>query len=170
MDNNIQQFIDSGILEAFVMGAATKAEEQEVLHMKQHYSVVQQALTQIEHDLETMAQHMAIQPPADLWSRVEAELKEVIPAPEPGPIAYRQNQHDYQQRTYKKEPDYLEVEAQSSHMRVHKTWKWVFAAVFILGKIFLACAIYFYLENRQAQQNVQELKQEVQQLKIRSGR
>jgi uncharacterized protein YpmS len=48
-------------------------------------------------------------------------------------------------------------------MRVHKTWKWVFAAVFVLGKIFLACAIYFYLENRQAQQQVKELKSELSQ-------
>jgi predicted MFS family arabinose efflux permease len=48
-------------------------------------------------------------------------------------------------------------------MRVHKVWRWVFAAVFILGKIFLAAAIYFYLENRQAQENIKELKQQLRQ-------
>lgn len=171
MDNNIQQFINSGILEAFISGATTEAEEREVLYMKQHYPVVQQTLSQIEHDMEALAQRMSMQPPPGLWNRIEAELKEVIPAPEPGPLAYRQQNHQngQQQHTYKKEPDYLEVEAQSSHMRIHKAWKWVFAAVFILGKIFLGFAIYFYLENRQAQQNIQELKQEVKELRAVRG-
>jgi uncharacterized protein YpmS len=50
-------------------------------------------------------------------------------------------------------------------MRIHKNWKWVFAAVFILGKIFLAFAIYFYLENRQTQLQLNDLKTELRQLK-----
>jgi predicted MFS family arabinose efflux permease len=50
-------------------------------------------------------------------------------------------------------------------MRIHKIWRWVFAAVFVLGKIFLGFAIYFYLENRQAQLQLKELKTELRQLR-----
>ncbi len=57
---------------------------------------------------------------------------------------------------------FIEVEGTSSHIRVHKIWRWVFGVVFILGKIFLIFAIYFYLENRHAQQEIEQLKRELE--------
>jgi hypothetical protein len=159
--NNIREFIESGILEAYVTNAVSDAEEQKVLFMKKMYPEVKEALDDLETGIEEMARSMAINPPPHLWNRIEGELNELIPFSDKKPAQKQYDTHrDYQQQTDKK-PEFIEVESQSSHMRVHKNWKWVFAAVFILGKIFLAAAIYFYLENRQAQQNIQELKQQL---------
>lgn len=61
--------------------------------------------------------------------------------------------------------DFLEVNGPSSHMRVHKTWRWILAAIFILGKIFLGFAIFYYLESKQAHEQIQELKMELKQIR-----
>jgi len=61
--------------------------------------------------------------------------------------------------------EYIDVDSKSSHMRVHKMWRWIIIAIFILGKVFLAFAIFFYLENRQIKEEISDLKSELKQLK-----
>jgi hypothetical protein len=165
MNKSIKEFIESGVLEAYVTGSASADEEQEVLRMKKQYPQVKDALTELELDMEELARRIAIPPPLNMWNRIEGELKELAT------INNRTSTFDNKQYDYRphenKEHQYINVEAESTHMRIHKNWKWVFAAVFILGKIFLAAAIYFYLENRQAQQNIQELKQQVREVRGR---
>lgn len=165
MDKTVHDFIESGILEAYVTGATSERENEEVVYMKQHYPAVQNELKTIETSLELLARHMAIPPPPQLWDRIEDEISGLVVTDKrlPG-----ENGHDFnpgKQQVPKPEPDYIEVEGQSAHMRIHKAWKWVFAAVFVLGKIFLGFAIYFYLENRQAQQNILELKQQLKEVR-----
>jgi|GEM_PF-3370875 len=40
------------------------------------------------------------------------------------------------------------IDASSSHIRVHKSWRWVFIGLFILSKIFLFFAIYYFVMYR----------------------
>lgn len=162
--NNIKQYINSGILEAYVTGTATPEEEREILYYKEKYPQVNETLKQLETDLENMARSMAITPPPHMWDKIEAEIDGIIAREKTAPQPFTKPQ----EKTYNKQdtgPQYIDVEAQTSHIRIHKAWKWIFAAVFILGKIFLITAIYFYLENRQAQQQIKELKSEIQLLK-----
>lgn len=153
----IREYIDSGILEAYVIGAASEQEEKEVLRMKAKYPEVKEALLQLELDMEKVARHTAIIPPTGTWDKIEREINEITPRPEVKPAKFS--------RTFKpnndKDNGFIEVGSTSTHMRIHKNWRWVFAAVFVLGKIFLGCAIYFYLENRQAQLQIKELKTEI---------
>lgn len=165
MRTDIAQYINSGVLEVYITGAATPAEESEIKQLQQQYPEVKQALQQLEHDFERLAGAMAIQPPPAVWHKIEVEIDGLIARgitmPQP---AAKHGQHD----SYDRQDNasrYIEVEGESRHMRIHKNWKWVLATIFILGKIFLACAIFFYLENRQSQQQIQELKQEVRELR-----
>lgn len=160
----MNDFIESGILEAFVTGATSEAEEREVLQMKQQYPAVKEALVEIESDLEQLAQRMAVPPPPQLWARIEDEINELTITARHLPEMPGKDEH-HQTGRDKKDPDYIEVEGASTHMRIHKIWRWIFAAVFILGKIFLAFAIYYYLENRQEKENIEELKQEIRELR-----
>ncbi|AMR30377.1 hypothetical protein A0256_02560 [Mucilaginibacter sp. PAMC 26640] len=161
-----QEYIDSGILEAYVTGSATEAETRELMYMKVKYPEVNFALQQLELDMENLARHMAVAPPARTWDKISDTIDELILRPEYNPEAFNAEKEDNNHNNFNQNsgPHFIEVEAESNHMKVHKAWKWVFAAVFVLGKIFLGCAIYFYLENRQAQQQVQELKTELRQL------
>jgi hypothetical protein len=165
MDKSVKEFIESGVLEAYVTGSASADEEQEVVRMKKQYPQVNEALTELEYDMEELARRLAVPPPPNMWNRIEAEFREVATIHDT-PLKFDNKQQE-RRHTQNKEPDYINVESESTHMRIHKNWKWVFAAVFVLGKIFLAAAIYFYLENRQAQQNIMELKQQIKEVRGR---
>lgn len=156
---NIKEYIESGILEAYVLGSASDAETNELLQMKAQYPQVRYALEELELDMEHIAQNMAIAPPPSTWAKIEEEINGLIEVPDlkPAPKKEYNGNGSYTPPAEERER-YIEVESSSEYMRIHKQWKWVFAGVFILGKIFLACAIYFYLENRQAQQQIQDLK------------
>lgn len=162
---DIQRYIDSGILEAYLTGAATPAETQEVLYLKQKYPEVNDALLRIELDLENMAHHMAIPPPPTAWLKIEQEIDGLIAREKSEPRPYQAPEEPKYKSSSNNGHQFIEVEAESSHMRIHKAWRWIFAAVFVLGKVFLACAIYYYLENRQMQQQMQDMRQELKQLK-----
>lgn len=164
MNTLVEQYINSGMLEAYVMGVATAAEEQEIRQLKRQYPEVREALFQLEVDMENIAMSMAIEPPPGTWDKIESEIEGLIVREQTIPKAFAErgrSTHTAPDR----DPQFIEIEAESSHIRIHKTWRWVFAAIFILGKLFLVTAIYFYLENRQAQQQIKELKTEIKSLK-----
>jgi hypothetical protein len=164
-----QQYINSGILEAYVTGSASEQEVQELMRMKSKYPKIDTALQELEVDMEKIAQHMAVRPPSRTWDKISDQIDELILRPEFDPEKFEERNdnryQDYNNANRNTGPQYIEVESESSHMKIHKAWKWVFAAVFVLGKIFLGCAIYFYLENRQAKEQLQELKTELKQLR-----
>ena len=155
----IKDHIESGVLEAYVIGSASEEDVRQVLQLKERYPEVQTAINEIEIDMERVAKYMAVPPPPNLWAKIEDRIDGLVISPDPKPVKkiyeqYRQNRNTNDQQ-------FIEVESSDTHMRIHKLWRWVFAAVFILGKIFLGFAIYYYLENRQAQQQIQELKTEL---------
>jgi len=164
MADNIQHYIASGVLEAYVMGSLPQKEEQELLRMKQQYPDINSALAELEKDMEAIALQMAVPPPPALWGRIEDEINALIETREADVVPFRKPEEKNTGSNGKTGPHYIEVEAQSEYMKVHRLWRWAFAAVFILGKIFLATAIYFYIENRHNQKEVNELKARVNQL------
>lgn len=163
----MKEYIDSGILEVFVMGAATDEEVRELMYMKAKYPEVNEALKQLEIDMERIAANMTVAPPPGIWDKIENEIDDLIRRDTytAQPIKFRTD-HGHNGYERSAQPDqFIAIESESNHMRLHKSWRWVFAAVFVLGKIFLGFAIYFYLENRQTQQQIQELKTEIRELK-----
>ena len=163
----IQQYINSGILEAYITGSASEQEVTELLYMKANHPEVNIALQELEKDMELIAQQMAITPPERTWDRISDTIDELMLRQTSDPDQFTDRRDSNHKNFIKPDtgPQYIEVEAENNFMKVHKAWKWVFAAVFVLGKIFLAFAIYFYLENRQAQQQLKEIKSELRQLK-----
>lgn len=160
----INEYIESGILEAYVLGSASESEKEELFYLKAKHPQIQDALQHLESDLEHIAQMMAINPPPRIWNNIEAEINELVKAPQFNALTVddtpgRSNKKD------RKSPDFIEVEGSSSHMRIHKLWRWVLLAIFVLGKIFLAFAIYFYLQNRQQDDQIKQLKAEIELLK-----
>jgi hypothetical protein len=161
-----QEYIESGILETFVLGVATEQEVKELLYMKAKYPEVNEALQQLENDMEKLVRDLAVEPPSGTWYKIAQEINAVIPHQEATPQVFnRRDNYKQPEKETSKADQYIVVEGESSHMRLHKSWRWVFAAVFILGKIFLAFAIYFYLENKHTQEQIQELKTEIRLLK-----
>jgi hypothetical protein len=156
----IKEYIESGVLEAYVLGSASEEEAQQLLELKKQYPEIRSALYELETDLERIAQSMSITPPPGTLTKIEQSINDLINIPEIKPQLNDGRNNGYDQEH---DSQYISVESESNHIRVHKTWKIVLAVVFILSKIFLIASIYFYLENRQAQQQIQELKTELKQ-------
>lgn len=161
----IKEYIESGILEAYVLGSASETETKQLLHLKDKHPEIGDALLQLEVDLEKIAQHMAITPPPVIWNKIEDHINELVVTPDVELANFKEKGYEDNRAEQSKNNLYIEVEGESSHMRIHKAWRWVFAAVFVLGKIFLAFAIYYYLENRQAKEQIEVLKTELNQMK-----
>ncbi|TDQ11428.1 hypothetical protein [Pedobacter metabolipauper] len=156
----INDYIESGILESYVLGSASRQEAEELLNLKDQYPEIQEALSSLEKDMERIARHSAITPPPNSWDKIENRINEIVNRSEPLPLeVYSKGTNDKEEKT--KPQEFIEVQGPSSHMRIHKTWRLVFAAVFVLGKVFLCFAIYYYLESRQAKLEIQELKSEL---------
>ncbi|MGF7077778.1 hypothetical protein [Mucilaginibacter sp. UYCu711] len=156
----IKKYIESGVLESYVLGSASEEEIRQLLLLKRQYPEIQDALFQLETDLETLARHISIPPPPGMFEKIERGINALIVPGDTPPISDRgaNNRHYYNNGN-----QFIEVEAESSQMRVHKAWRWIMAGVFVLGKIFLIAAIYYFLENHQAQEQIQQLKTELKQ-------
>jgi hypothetical protein len=162
----INKIIESGLMETYVMGIATEEEVQQVLSLKQEHPAFKEALEQLEYDMEVLAQSMSIEPPAGTLSKIEQEINEIQRRNQAVQTTFEPEYRHEKSEQESRQEKYIQVESESNQMRVNKAWKWLFIAVFLLGKIFLASAIYFYLENRQAKEQIKELKIELKQ-KIR---
>ena len=156
----IKDYIESGILEAYVIGSASEAETQQLLEYKEKYPEVADALYELEVDLERIAQHMSITPPPGTLDKIEDSINELMKQQIENrfPKTISEDFSNKKSTQSRSENQFIEVEGSSSHMRIHKAWRWVFAAVFVLGKIFLGFAIYYYLENRALLKEVQKLE------------
>lgn len=157
----INEIMESGIMETYIMGIATEQEIEQVSILRKQFPEFEQELTKLEYDMEVLAHGMAIPPPPGILAKIEHEVHE-IQLREQKIEKFSEPEHTTN-REYAKKDRYIEVESASNHMRIHKAWRWVFAAVFVLGKIFLGFAIYFYLANKQAQEQILELKTEIKQ-------
>lgn len=157
----INEYIESGILESYVLGSASEAEAQELLRLKEQYPQIQKAFQTVELDVERMAMGMAIKPPADTWLKIESRINDLIELRETEIQINQPPGRNGSQSKSRRGAQFIEVESESGHMRIRKIWRWVFAAVFLLGKIFLAFAIYFYISDRHHEEEIKELKMEL---------
>ena len=75
-----QEYISSGIVESYVLGLASPEERTEFEKMCRQYPEVLEARTAFELTMEMQAMENAITPPADLKSKIFAQLDSSSPA------------------------------------------------------------------------------------------
>ncbi|PZF70839.1 hypothetical protein [Taibaiella soli] len=144
---NIQEYIDSGVIEAYVLGLLEEREEQELRRLLGTQPLLQEALWSVEDRLERMAYDNRVPPPLTVWAEIESRLFETTPKIIP---------------TSRKPEEEVKVIFSDGHIRVHKYWRPAFIGIFILSKILLILAIFYYLSYRKNQQQIEFLQQQVQ--------
>jgi anti-sigma-K factor RskA len=72
---NIQEYIESGILETYVMGATSDQERREVDCLSAIYPEIKQELNYLTETLEEYALAHSVEPPADLKAQIMAQLE-----------------------------------------------------------------------------------------------
>jgi anti-sigma-K factor RskA len=137
---NIELYIQSGIVESYALGLAALTERDEFEQLMRHYPELKVALSDFEYHLELFAIDSEEPPPPGVREKIQARIQD-IPALRPSKNG---NGRHYEKRG----ASYLHVETSSNHIRVHKAWKTLFIVVFVMAKVFLALAIYYFLEYR----------------------
>lgn len=144
---NIQEYIDSGVVEAYVLGLLTEREERELCRLLGTQPLLQEALWSVEDQIERMAYENRVSPPLTVWAEIESRLFDAAPKIIPAP---------------RKSDDEVKVIFSDGQIRVHRYWRPAFIAIFILSKILLILAIFYYLSYRKNQQQIEFLQRQIQ--------
>src|SRR5215217_8666013 len=108
----IKEYIESGILESYVLGSATDTEVEELMRLKEEHPEINNNLAQLEADMERIAQYMAVTPPPDMLGRIENSINDLVITPDTE-IA-RPIYREWKQDTRESKSPYIEVEAESN--------------------------------------------------------
>jgi hypothetical protein len=148
---NIELYIQSGIVESYVLGLATAAEVEELEQLLPHFPELKEALSDFEYQLELFAIDNEVPPPPGSREKLEARLRETP--------AVRRPVHEGRQYKRNSSGEYIQVNVTSDQIKVHKYWRTAFIAIFILSKILLVLAIYYFVEYRHAEKQIIKMEQ-----------
>lgn len=146
-----QEFIESGILESHLLGIANEEEQQLVAEMMLSDTEMSEYVNDLEEDIKRYFAQESVRPP-------EA-VREIILLRS---IREKKGRSSNDVAEPVEAKQYLEVEVNDTHMKVHKLWRPAFIAVFILSKIFLIAGLYFYFKSVAQQKEIEKIKTEMQ--------
>lgn len=146
-----QEFIESGILESHLLGLTNEEEQQLVAEMMLADIEMSEYVNDLEEDIKHYFAQGSVAPP-------EA-VREIILLRS---IREKKSRTSYEAEERAAQKQYLEVEVNDTHMKVHKLWRPAFIAVFILSKIFLIAGLYFYFKSLAQEKEIERIKTEMQ--------
>lgn len=151
-----QEYIESGILETYILGLASDVQQQEVEKYTHIFPEVSLALKEVE---KTIQQHFSANiPPPIVRQRIKENDDKLR--------KWEFNEQNHATNNNQKEQvKYLEVEVNDTHIKVHKNWRTALIGIFILSKIFLIAALYFYFKSDSLNKENLKLQQEIELLK-----
>lgn len=140
---DVQDYIDKGMVESYVLGISSPEEQEEMELLLQEHPELRAELQSVERSIHKLWLEDAVPPPTELRARTVQPYNWADTDPkEPGKkanytfINIAPNQNDY--------------------ITVHRAWKWIFLTAFLLFKCCLFLAIYFYFKYRQMETRHQE--------------
>lgn len=142
---DLNHYIQSGIIESYVLGIATASEMDELQHMRRIYPSLNAEIMAVERRIEKSALSDAILPSPYLKERIFQRINWRDEMPPPG-----DDQSKY---------TFINIQSKDGqHITVHKWWRAFFIITFLLSKICLFFAIYFFLKYQQSQERKEELQ------------
>jgi anti-sigma-K factor RskA len=133
----LENYIESGAIEAYALGLASSDEVAELEYMRKLHPELNTEVRRVQVKLERIAMEESVSPPGAVRQRILQRI-------------------DWENENKATEvPNYTYINIQSKEsdqMTVHKWWKYFFVAVFILSKVFLFFAIFFYLKYQQVKE------------------
>lgn len=155
------QYLTKDILQSYLLDLASDSEQEEVERLLATDPDVLADLNEVEAEMEQHFLRQAVPPPPRVKEAVlqrinETEIKKWEPAEQ------SHSTHE-SARSGPKKPDYIDVEVDDTHIRVHKNWRTAFIAIFILSKIFLILGLYYYFKANSQEAEIERLKAAVPQ-------
>lgn len=152
---NIELYIQSGIVESYVLGLATPQEIAEFEQLLPHFPELGEAKSDFEYQLELFSIDHEVPPPPGMRGLIEARVKEIPATP------VTRERGGYQRRHARSGPNYIPVEVSSPFIKVHKNWRTFLIAFFVFAKILLILSIYYFVETRHLEKQVMRLEEQL---------
>ncbi|REA61274.1 hypothetical protein DSL64_12555 [Dyadobacter luteus] len=147
-----RDFIESGILESYVLGLTTDKEKEFVLERVLTDQDLTDYTLELEADIMSYFNQGSVPPPPEVREIIQLRTTR---------RDIQKKKHVYENKSSEQPPkkdEYLEIEVNDTHIKVHKWWRPAFIAVFILSKIFLIAALYFYFKAASQEQEIEKLR------------
>jgi anti-sigma-K factor RskA len=133
---DIQAYIQSGIIESYVLGLTTAEETADIERLRIQFPEVEQAIEEFSIMLEEQAQSNAIAPPANVKAKIMAAIRDEEPGLNVSPVAPLSKN---------------EEGSPVVHITYFRKWRMVAAASVIL--LITSAALNYYLYNKYAERN-----------------
>ena len=154
-------YLTSGILESYLSGLVSNEQKEELDRVLTTDLDVLAELNEIEVHIEQYLLDNGVPPPPGLTVAIEQRI---------GGTEIQKHETDSQSRFDSPTPEpqpstsnYIDVEVNDTHIRVHKNWRTAFIAVFILSKVFLILGLYYYFKSGSQADEIIRLKTKSQQ-------
>lgn len=142
----LNHYIQSGIIESYVLGIATASEMEELQQMRRLYPSLNAEVMAVERRIEKTALAEAVSPSPYLKERIFQHInwREELPPPKDDKSRYT----------------FINIHSKDGqHITVHKWWRLFFIITFILSKVCLFFAIYYFLKYQQSREKKMQEKQ-----------
>ncbi|PWV53724.1 hypothetical protein [Chitinophaga sp. S165] len=146
----LNHYIQSGIIESYVLGIATTSEMEELQQMRRLYPSLNAEIMAVERRIEKTALAEAVSPSPYLKQRIFQHInwRDEVP-----PIGNDKGRYTF-----------INIHSKDGqHITVHKWWRLFFIITFILSKICLFFAIYYFLKYQQSRERKMEQQLHTQQ-------
>ena len=134
------------------MGFTDREEQRQIREMVEGDDELEGYVADLEAGMRRYFDHDSVNPPEAAREIVQLRTG-------------KKEKHTYQTPPASNHTQYLDVEVNDTHIKVHKFWRPAFIAVFILSKIFLIAGLYFYFKSASQAEELNKLKTQVQQIK-----
>lgn len=143
MTLDLKNYIDSGVIERFLLGLATPEQERELMYMRRLHPVLEQEIAMVELQIENQLVAEAVLPPANLKDAVLAQARRHKQREK-----YYSSEHKPEQPA--PDPVYINLKPGWNRlMTVSIWWRCAFLAICVLAMALAASTWHFY--NRAAQ-------------------
>ena len=150
-----RNFIESGVLENHALGFSTDDEKEYIKQRILKDPEVSDHISEIEKDIRQFFDNSSVSPPTEVREIIQLRSTQ---------IDIKKEQHKSNRATKEKSQkndQYLDIEVNDTHIKVHKYWRPAFIAVFVLSKIFLIAGLYYYFKTTNLEQEIVRLKTEI---------
>lgn len=150
---NISNYIESGIIERYLLGLTSPEQEEELLHLRQIYPLLELEITAAELRFEDKLLEEGVAPPYELKETVLQRIK-----PRSGRQGGSWNNYNTHEHT-RRSNTYIQLEPfWSRHISVSMWWRCAFIALTVLTMALAASTWHFYHRAAQLEDVLIKLK------------
>ncbi|SEW12566.1 hypothetical protein SAMN05428988_2293 [Chitinophaga sp. YR573] len=140
---DLEDYIESGIIESYLLGLATRDEVVMFERMRNIYPQLNGEIATMEYKLQRLGEEGGIAPPAQVWNRIAERIQWEEP---PTKTDTKQKQgHTYI------------IQAQKRTMTISIWWRCAFIALCVIIMALIASTFYFYQKYSQLEQHLLQI-------------